>query len=86
MYDYLIVGAGFFSATCAHELTKKGYKVCIIDRRDHVGGNCYTEIKDEIPINMYGPQVLYTSNEEVWLVGVVIELVESTDKVLTFKF
>lgn len=66
MYDYLIVGAGFFGATCAHELTRKGYKVCVIDRRSHVGGNCYTETRDDIPVNMYGPQVFHTSNEEVW--------------------
>lgn len=66
MYDYLIIGSGFFGATCAYELTKKGYKVCVLDRRNHVGGNCYTEVRDDIPVNMYGPQVFHTSNEEVW--------------------
>lgn len=66
MYDYLIIGSGFFGATCAYELTKKGYKVCVLDRRNHAGGNCYTEVRDDIPVNMYGPQVFHTSNEEVW--------------------
>ena len=42
-YDYLIVGAGFFGAICAHELTKKDYKVLVIEKRDHIGGNCYTK-------------------------------------------
>jgi UDP-galactopyranose mutase len=66
MYDYLIVGAGFYGSICAHELTKKGYKVCVIDNRNHIGGNCHTENKDGINIHTYGPHVFHTSNEEVW--------------------
>jgi UDP-galactopyranose mutase len=42
-YDYLIVGAGFFGSICAYELKKKGYSILVIDKRDHIGGNCYTE-------------------------------------------
>ena len=67
MYDYLIVGAGFYGSICAHELTKKGYKVCVIDNRNHIGGNCHTENKDGINIHTYGPHVFHTSNEEVWV-------------------
>lgn len=66
MYDYVIIGAGFFGATCAYELNKKGYKVCVIDRRNHIGGNCYTEDKDNIPVLMYGPQVFHTPNKSTW--------------------
>lgn len=66
MYDYLIVGAGFYGSICAHELTKKGYKVCVIDNRNHIGGNCHTENKDGINIHTYGPHIFHTSNEEVW--------------------
>jgi UDP-galactopyranose mutase len=66
MYDYLIVGAGFYGSICAHELTKKGYKVCVIDSRNHIGGNCYTENKDGINIHQYGAHIFHTSNEEVW--------------------
>lgn len=66
MYDYLIVGAGFYGSICAHELTKKGHKVCVIDSRDHIGGNCYTENKDGVNIHTYGPHIFHTSNEEVW--------------------
>ena len=36
-YDFLIVGAGLFGAVCAHELAKKGYKVLVIDKRNHIG-------------------------------------------------
>jgi len=66
MYDYLIVGAGFYGSICAHELTKQGHKVCVIDSRNHIGGNCHTENKDGISIHTYGPHVFHTSNEEVW--------------------
>jgi UDP-galactopyranose mutase len=66
MYDYLIVGAGFYGSICAHELTKQGYKVCVIDSRNHIGGNCHTENKDGINIHTYGPHIFHTSNEEVW--------------------
>lgn len=38
-YDYLIVGSGFFGSICAYELNKMGYKVCVIEKRNHIGGN-----------------------------------------------
>ena len=43
MYDYLIVGSGLFGAIFAHEATKQGKKCLVIDRRDHIAGNIYTE-------------------------------------------
>lgn len=66
MYDYLIVGSGFFGAICARELTNAGYKCLVIDKRNHIGGNCYTERKNNINIHVYGPHIFHTSNEEVW--------------------
>jgi UDP-galactopyranose mutase len=66
MYDYLIVGAGFYGSICAHELTKAGKKVLVIDNRDHIGGNCYTKNRDGINVHEYGPHIFHTSNEEVW--------------------
>ena len=66
MYDYLIVGSGFFGSICAYELNKCGYKVCIIDSRNHIGGNCYTSNRDGINVHDYGPHIFHTSNEEVW--------------------
>ena len=65
-YDYLIVGAGFFGSICANELTKKGYKVCVIDNRLHIGGNCYTKDQSGIQVHEYGPHIFHTSNERVW--------------------
>lgn len=65
-YDYLIVGSGFFGSICAYELNKKGYKICVIESRDHIGGNCYTSNRNGINVHDYGPHIFHTSNEEVW--------------------
>lgn len=66
MYDYLIVGAGLFGAVFAHEAQKAGKKVLVIDKRNHIGGNCYTENWDGINIHLYGAHVFKTSNITVW--------------------
>jgi UDP-galactopyranose mutase len=66
MYDYLIVGSGFFGSICAYELNKVGYKVVVIDSRNHIGGNCHTENREGINIHTYGPHIFHTSNKEVW--------------------
>lgn len=64
-YDYLIVGAGIFGAVCAFMLKSK-YKVLVIDRRFHIGGNCYTDKKDGIVIHKYGPHIFHTNNIDTW--------------------
>lgn len=65
-YDYLIAGAGLFGAVCANELTKAGKRCLVVDRRDHIGGNVYTEDTDGIHVHKYGAHIFHTSNEEVW--------------------
>lgn len=65
-YDYLIVGAGFFGSICAYELNKKGYSVCVVESRGHIGGNCYTFQDNGINIHKYGPHVFHTSNRKIW--------------------
>ena len=66
MYDYLIVGAGLYGAIFAHEATKRGYKCLVIDKRYHVGGNCYTENMYGVNVHMYGPHIFHTSSKRVW--------------------
>ena len=66
MYDYLIVGAGFFGAVFAHEAAKRGKKCLVIDRRDHIGGNCYTADVEGIHVHQYGAHIFHTSDETVW--------------------
>lgn len=65
-YDYLIVGAGLYGAVCACELTKHGKRCLVIDKRDHIGGNIYTENVDGIQVHKYGAHIFHTSNEKVW--------------------
>ena len=65
-YDYLIVGTGLFGAIFAYEANKRGKKCLIIDKREHVGGNIYTEKKEEINVHKYGAHIFHTSDEEVW--------------------
>lgn len=55
-----------FGAICARELTDAGYKCLVIDKRKHIGGNCYTETKHNIDVHVYGPHIFHTSNEMVW--------------------
>ena len=65
-YDYLLVGCGLFSATFAEQATKIGKKVLIIDKRNHIGGNVYTEYKDNIHVHKYGAHIFHTDYEDVW--------------------
>lgn len=65
-YDYLIVGAGLFGAVFAHEATKKGKKCVVIDRRDHIAGNCYCENIEGINVHKYGAHIFHTSNKTIW--------------------
>lgn len=66
MYDYLIVGAGLFGSVFAHEMTKRGKSCLVIDRRSHIGGNCYTEWVEGINVHKYGAHIFHTSDKEVW--------------------
>lgn len=66
MYDYLIVGSGLFGSTFAHEATSRGKKCLIVDKRSHIGGNCYTRKEKGIDVHVYGPHIFHTSNRQVW--------------------
>lgn len=65
-YDYLIVGAGLFGAVFAHEMTKAGKTCKVIDLREHIAGNIYTEKVAGIDVHRYGAHIFHTSDEEVW--------------------
>lgn len=65
-YDYLIVGAGLFGATFAHEMTKCGKKCLVIDKRPHIGGNVYTENVRGINVHKYGAHIFHTSDKATW--------------------
>lgn len=65
-YDYLIIGAGLFGAVCANELTKKGKKCLVIDKRDTIAGNIYTYEQEGINVHKYGAHIFHTSFKDVW--------------------
>ena len=66
MYDYLIVGAGLFGAVFAQIATEQGKKCLVIDKRNHIGGNVYTEDCNGINVHKYGAHIFHTSFEDVW--------------------
>ncbi len=66
MYDYLIVGAGLYGAVFARQMTDAGKKVLVIDKRDHIAGNVYTEDIEKIHVHKYGAHIFHTNNKEVW--------------------
>ena len=66
MYDFLIVGAGLYGAAFAREATDAGKKVLVIDRRDTIAGNVYTEEIEGIHVHRYGAHIFHTNNSEVW--------------------
>lgn len=65
-YDYLIVGAGLFGAVFAREALDRGKSVLVIDKRDHIGGNIYTEEIEGIQVHKYGAHIFHTNNRLVW--------------------
>jgi UDP-galactopyranose mutase len=65
-YDYLVVGAGFFGAVFAHEAAKRGKKCLVVEKRGHIGGNCYTEDVEGIAVHRYGAHIFHTSDRKIW--------------------
>lgn len=65
-YDYVIVGCGLFGAVFARLVAEAGRSVLIVDRRDHVGGNCFTREIEGIHVHQYGPHIFHTNNARVW--------------------
>ena len=65
MKDILIVGTGISGSTLANKLANN-YHVTIIDKRDHIGGNCYDYYDNDILMNKYGAHIFHTNNETVW--------------------
>lgn len=65
-YDYLVVGAGLFGAAFAQMAKEKGKRVLVIDKRNHIAGNIYTEDVGGIAVHRYGAHIFHTDDEEVW--------------------
>lgn len=65
-FDYLVVGAGLFGSTFAYEAAQRGYRVKVIDKRAHIGGNIYTERIGGIDVHRYGAHIFHTQNDVIW--------------------
>ncbi|WP_077615428.1 UDP-galactopyranose mutase [Caenibacillus caldisaponilyticus] len=65
-YDYLVVGSGLFGSVFAYEASKRGKKVKVIEKRNHIAGNIYTENIEGINVHRYGAHIFHTNNKEIW--------------------
>lgn len=65
-YDYLVVGAGLSGTVFANAAKRAGKSVLVIDRRDHIAGNVYTEDVEGIQVHRYGAHIFHTSMKDVW--------------------
>ena len=65
-YDYLIVGAGLFGSVFAHEVSKRGKKCLVIDKRAHSGGNIHCENIEGINVHKYGAHIFHTNDKDIW--------------------
>ena len=66
MYDFLIVGAGLYGAVFAERARAAGKTALVIDRREHIAGNVYTEEIEGIQVHRYGAHIFHTNDAEVW--------------------
>lgn len=67
--DLLVVGSGLFGLTVAERAaSKRGARVVVVDKRDHIGGNSYSYFEPEtgIEVHKYGSHLFHTSNQRVW--------------------
>ena len=65
-YDYLVVGSGLYGAIFAYEAKRRNKKVLVIEKRNHIGGNVYTENIEKINVHKYGAHIFHTNNKKVW--------------------
>lgn len=65
-YDCLFVGAGLTNAVIANKMAAEGFKCIVVEKRDHIGGNCATYTESGVTVHRYGAHIFHTSNEKVW--------------------
>lgn len=65
-YDYLIVGSGLFGSVFARQMTDAGYRCLVIDKRNHIGGNVYSENIEGINVHCYGAHIFHTNDKNIW--------------------
>ncbi|WP_330926445.1 UDP-galactopyranose mutase [Candidatus Sororendozoicomonas aggregata] len=66
MYDFLIIGAGLFGATFARLATDAGKKCLVIDKREHIAGNCFSRDIKGVDVHVYGPHIFHCNDDRIW--------------------
>ena len=68
VYDYVIVGSGFYGSVIAERMKNAGKSVLVLEKREHIGGNCFSyEYEDtDITVHKYGTHIFHTNNKVVW--------------------
>ncbi|MBO0451463.1 UDP-galactopyranose mutase [Candidatus Enterococcus murrayae] len=66
MTTYLIVGSGLFGSVFADQMAKNGHRVTVLEKRNHIAGNIYTEEVNGIQVHKYGAHIFHTSNKKIW--------------------
>ncbi len=66
--NILIVGAGLYGAVCARELKLQGHSCHVIEKRNHIGGNIYTQFSEEAQCHehVYGAHIFHTNSDRIW--------------------
>ncbi len=65
-YNYLIIGSGLFGSVFAYEMHLRGKRCLVLEKRQHIGGNIYTEKREDIQVHVYGAHIFHTSNKQIW--------------------
>lgn len=84
IYDVVVVGCGISGMVVSRKLADNGYKVLILDRRNHIGGNIYDHVnQDGFLIQDYGPHSFFTDDERIR--PFVEEFIETEDSYLKYR-
>lgn len=65
-FDFLVVGSGFFGSTFSRLAAEKNKTCYVVEKRNHIGGNCYTEKIENINVHKYGPHIFHTNDLKIW--------------------
>ena len=66
MFDYLIIGSGLFGAVFARQMTDNGFKCLVLEKRNHIGGNVFTQNVEGINVHKYGAHIFHTNDKSIW--------------------
>lgn len=66
MIDYLVIGSGLFGSVFARQMTDHGHQCLVLEKRNHIGGNVFTQNIEGINVHKYGSHIFHTNDREIW--------------------